>query len=236
MPWLGWHLSVRFIARIDPCHRTSKRTSRDLSKIRVIGILLTNPLPHPLKKVQIQRMSAQHENSEASVLVKQAMELHESNLIAYATNILSGDNERAREVVQDTFVKLFMADPGKVRDNLKAWLYTVCRNRALDVLRKENRMDFGNEDFLDNVSDWRPDPSQQSDTHELCDRVWELVENLTKNQREVVRLKFIHDCSYKDIASITGLTIGNVGFIMHVAIKKLRVLLNQELSETPKSS
>ena len=178
-------------------------------------------------------MSGQHENSEASVLVKQALDLYESSLIAYAASILNGDIDRARDVVQDTFLKLWLAEPDKVRENVKAWLYTVCRNRAFDVLRKEQRLDLGNDEAIANLGDWRPDPSQSSDTHELCDRVWHFVEQLSPNQREVLRLKYIHDCSYKDIAAATGLSIGNVGFLMHVAIKKLRELLNQELSEHP---
>ena len=180
-------------------------------------------------------MSGQHENNEATVLVKQALDLYESSLIAYAASILNGDIDRARDVVQDTFLKLYLAEPDKVRENVKAWLYTVCRNRAFDVLRKEQRLDLGNEDVLADHSDWRPDPSQSSDTHELCDRVWQLVEQLSANQREVLRLKYIHDCSYKDIAAATGLTIGNVGFLMHVAIKKLRDLLSKELSEHPRT-
>ena len=40
----------------------------------------------------------------------------------------------------------------------------------------------------------------------------------------------MHDCSYQQIADITGLSVGNVGFIMHMAIKKLRELLNRELA------
>lgn len=180
-------------------------------------------------------MSGQHDQNEAAVLVKQALDLYESSLIAYAASILSGDEDRARDVVQDTLVKLYLTQPERVRDNLKAWLYTVCRNRALDVLRKEHRLELGNDEVLENVTDWRPDPSQSSDSHELCDRVWALVAHLTPNQREVIRLKFLHDCSYKEIARITGLSIGNVGFIMHMAIRKLRDLLNRELSEHPHS-
>ena len=178
-------------------------------------------------------MSAQHDSHEATVLVKQALELYESSLIAYAASILHGDVERARDVVQDSFLRLYLTEPDKVRDNLKAWLYTVCRNRALDILRKDHRLDLGNEEAVANLGDWRPDPSQSSDTHELCDRVWHLVGSLSPNQQEVIRLKYIHDMSYKDIAAATGLSIGNVGFLMHVAIKKLREMLSQELSENP---
>jgi RNA polymerase sigma-70 factor (ECF subfamily) len=178
-------------------------------------------------------MSDPHDHSDASVLVKQALDQFESPLINYAASILHGDEDRARDVVQEAFLRLWQADHEKVRENVKAWLYTVCRNRCLDILRKDNRLDIGNEDAIAGACDWRPDPSGHADTHELTDRVWQLVERLSHIQREVIKLKYIHDASYKDIARITGLTIGNVGFIMHTAIKKLRELLNRELTEHP---
>jgi RNA polymerase sigma-70 factor (ECF subfamily) len=166
---------------------------------------------------------------EASLLVRRALDQYESTLIAYTAGILSGDTERARDVVQDSLLKLYLTDPAKVRDSLKAWLFTVCRNRALDVLRKDHRMDWGNEDALDAAPSFDLDPSESADSQELHAKIWELVEKLRPNQREVIRLKFMHDCSYQEIADITGLSVGNVGFIMHMAIKKLRDLLNREL-------
>lgn len=175
-------------------------------------------------------MSVQPHQDEASLLVRRALDQYESNLIAYTAGILNGDYERARDVVQDSLLKLYLTDPEKVRDNLKAWLFTVCRNRALDILRKDHRLDLGNEDALSGAVSFDPDPSENADSHELHARIWELVEKLRPNQREVIRLKFMHDCSYQQIADVTGLTVGNVGFIMHVAIKKLRELLNRELA------
>ena len=74
-------------------------------------------------------------NSEFLAL---ALERYEAPLVEYATRIL-GDVEHARDVVQDTFLKLCRAGPGKVRDHLAQWLFTVCRNRAYDVRRKEGR-------------------------------------------------------------------------------------------------
>jgi RNA polymerase sigma-70 factor (ECF subfamily) len=178
-------------------------------------------------------MSPPNAQSEASALVRESMVLYESQLIAYANVLLNGDLERARDVVQDTFLRLYLAEAEKVRESVKPWLYTVCRNRAFDMLRKDSRLTFAEDAVLHSFSDERPDPSQSADTHELYDRAWALLDGLSANQREVIRLKFLHDCSYKDIARITGLTTGNVGFLMHVGLKKLRELLNQELTETP---
>ncbi len=173
------------------------------------------------------------ESDEASLLVRRALEQHEGSLIAYAAGILGGDYERARDVVQDAFLKLYMADPAKVRDTLKPWLFTVCRNRALDILRKDHRLDLGNEEVLAAAPSFDPDPSENADSNELHDQIWELVEGLRPNQREVIRLKFQHDCSYQQIAEITGLSVGNVGFIMHMAIKKLRERLQRNLKAEP---
>ena len=71
--------------------------------------------------------------------VEQALAQYEGPLIGYALGIVH-DLDRARDVVQDTFIRLYQQDREKVQRGLKAWLFTVCRNRALDILRKEKRM------------------------------------------------------------------------------------------------
>ena len=44
------------------------------------------------------------------------------------------------DVVQDTFVRLYRQPRDQVQDHVRQWLYAVCRNRAMDILKKENRM------------------------------------------------------------------------------------------------
>jgi RNA polymerase sigma-70 factor (ECF subfamily) len=51
------------------------------------------------------------------------------------------------------------------------------------------------------------------------------VERLPENQREVIRLKFQSDLSYKEIAEITNLSVSNVGFLLHTGIKRLRFMM-----------
>jgi RNA polymerase sigma-70 factor (ECF subfamily) len=176
-------------------------------------------------------MPERPDQDEASILVRRALDQHESNLIAYAASILGGDIERGRDVVQDSLLKLYLTEPARVRDNLKSWLYTVCRNRAFDILRKDHRLDLGDDEILEAAPCHDPDPGHLAIQRELYEHVWRCVDRLRPNQREVIRLKFLHDCSYQEIAGITGLTVGNVGFIMHHAIRKLRDLLAEEESQ-----
>jgi len=57
--------------------------------------------------------------------------------------------------------------------------------------------------------------------------VMDLLEHLSPNQQEVVRLKFQDELSYKQISSVTGLTVSNVGFLLHTALRRLRSGLQQ---------
>jgi RNA polymerase sigma-70 factor (ECF subfamily) len=56
-----------------------------------------------------------------------------------------------------------------------------------------------------------------------------VVQTLPKNQREVIYLKFQCDLSYKEISDITKLSVTNVGFLIHTAVRNIR---QQILSET----
>ena len=54
------------------------------------------------------------------------------------------------------------------------------------------------------------------------DTVSRQIAQLSKNQQEVLKLKFHGQLSYEEIARVTGLTATNVGFLLHTAIRKLR--------------
>lgn len=168
-------------------------------------------------------------------LVREALAQYESALIAYAWGIL-GDEARARDVVQDTFLKLCLAEPERVRENLKAWLYAVCRNRAFDVLRKENRMVLSDDgEPMEWLEDLQSGPEDDFDDDEMLKHVWNFIGQLPKNQNEVIRLKFQHELSYKEIAAATGHSVTNVGFLLHTGIKRLRKLMKPAAANHPKN-
>ncbi len=150
---------------------------------------------------------------------------YEGPLVRY-TERITGEIERARDVVQDAFLRLHnemrkAEDRGSRPVNVQAWLYTVCRRRALDVARKENRMKT-----LDAAAGDCPSraATQQEGMirEESNSRLLAALGELPSNQQEVVRLKFQDGLSYRDIAEVTGNSVSNVGFLIHVAIRKLR--------------
>ena len=146
---------------------------------------------------------------------------HEGPLLRYAERI-TGDAERARDVVQDTFLKLCQRPPDARRDHVAEWLFTVCRNGALDVSRKEQRMKPLSEQDERSRPGAGDSPQQAAEKAETISHVTAALADLPANQQEVLRLKFQNDFSYKQIAGITGLSVSNVGFLIHTGIKKLR--------------
>lgn len=161
------------------------------------------------------------ETASRSEWVHRALEEHEAPLLRYAFS-LTGDLETARDVVQDTFLRLCEQDPEAIGQRLAPWLFTVCRNRVVDVRRKEQRMSPLTEIDLERAEAAGPDPSGAAEVAEGAGLVMAFLEQLPVNQREVVRLKFQGQMSYEEISQVTALSVGNVGFLLHTALKTLR--------------
>ena len=158
-------------------------------------------------------------HSEQREWILQAVETYERPLMSYATRLL-GDVERARDTVQDTFLRLWQADRASVDGHLAKWLYTVCRNRALDVRRKERRMTRLE---TTNVEAKRtPDKPVGAEVRSDGGGVADAVAKLPERQQEAVRLKFQGGLSYREIAAVMDTTVSNVGVLLHTAIKSMR--------------
>jgi len=153
--------------------------------------------------------------------IVEALELHESSLIRYARWILS-DLESAREVVQETFLRLCKEDPARVEGHLAQWLFTVCRNLAFDARKKEARMTP--------LGDTEIAVAPDMDDRRAVSQILQVVETLPKNQREVIYLKFQCDLSYKEISEVTKLSVTNVGFLIHSAVRAIRKQMLPEAS------
>ncbi|MEW6303885.1 MAG: RNA polymerase sigma factor, partial [Verrucomicrobiota bacterium] len=114
--------------------------------------------------------------------VQAAMEQHAAPLTRYAASI-TGDPDRARDVVQDTFVRLWAEEPSRLNGKLTEWLFTVCRNRALDVQRKERRMTALSQIDLETRESAEPSPALAAERRESASHALQLVDALPPNQR-----------------------------------------------------
>jgi RNA polymerase sigma-70 factor (ECF subfamily) len=142
-------------------------------------------------------------------------------MVRYAQRI-TGDLERARDVVQETFLKLCRECPADIDGHAAEWLFTVCRNQAVDVKRKERRMSVLAETERAAPESRDLSPPEAAELHDTAGQVLRLLDELPDNQQEVIRLKFQSGLSYREISGVTGLTVSNVGFLIHTGMKRLR--------------
>jgi RNA polymerase sigma-70 factor (ECF subfamily) len=114
----------------------------------------------------------------------------------------------------------------------RQWLYRTVHNLALNHRRAAGKTVSLNESSKNENADADADaadpallPDEQIIRLEGIGLVRISLDALDERSREVVRLKFNDELSYKDIAARMGLTAGNIGFILHHALKTIAVEL-----------
>ena len=65
-------------------------------------------------------------------------------------------------------------------------------------------------------------PAARVEQNDSVRHILKLLEHLPANQQEVLRLKFQHALSYREIATVTELSEANVGFLIHTGLKTIR--------------
>ena len=125
-------------------------------------------------------------------------------------------------MVQDTFLKLCGADRERIEAHLAPWLYRVCRNRALDVMKKEHRMQALTQEEAESRASGAAGPREQAESHETEAALLAALGRLPEEQQEVFRLKFLDQMSYQEISEITGASMNQVRYWIHTAMKTMR--------------
>jgi len=161
--------------------------------------------------------------------IRAAVQRFEGPLTAYAAHVLGGDVERARDVVQEAFLRLIGQDRQKVSPHLTEWLYTVCRNLAIDARRRSSRMQTIElpPSLNGHASD---DPAVRVEQRDSLSRALDLMTHLPANQQEALRLKFQHSLTYKEIAAVMGESEANVGWLIHSGLKTLRTQMQSSVA------
>jgi RNA polymerase sigma-70 factor (ECF subfamily) len=113
------------------------------------------------------------------------------------------DRERAADIVQDTYEKLWNCVTEVDFNAVKSWLFTSAYNRMIDVIRKDSRLVAV--EFYDDASLYADDNS--ADLNEVLHHA---LDRLPAVQRSVILLRDYEGYSYQEIGEITGLTESQV--------------------------
>ncbi len=153
---------------------------------------------------------------EEKASLRQVFDSEETPLLRYAHGLV-GQRETAEDLVQDAFLKLH-AHWEEVT-HPRAWLFRCIRNLALSHLRDHKReipIEEGRE-----FQSASPDPEQALGKLEVIGTLQWLVAELHEDDRALISLKYHEGLKYDQISQRTGLSIGNVGYKLHHALKNL---------------
>lgn len=160
--------------------------------------------------------------------LREAVERYEAPLMAYALRLLDGHLEGAQDAVQETFLRLCRTPPERLEGRLAPWLFAVCRTRVIDMKRSAHRPPPTTAVPL---ADPSPGPQQVAQATDEAAQLQRLVEELPERQRELLYLRLHAGLSYREIAEVTGLSVTNVGYHLHSAIRSLRSQLSTSMEE-----
>lgn len=131
--------------------------------------------------------------------------------------------ECAQEVMATLWHKAHLYDPA--RASVATWIFTIARNRRIDVLRRARR------DDLQDLP-WGPEPEPPQEDSLTRDqesrRLSEALAGLPDKQRVLVEQAYYHDLSHNEIAEATGLPLGTVKSRLRLALDRLRHALAEQ--------
>jgi RNA polymerase sigma-70 factor (ECF subfamily) len=174
---------------------------------------------------ELVRAYAEGENTAFDVLLNR----HKSRVFSYIYFVVR-NRELTEDIFQETFVKAIMtikqdryADSGK----FYAWINRIAHNLIIDHYRQkklEQTISNDNYDFdLLNNAKMADGTIEDVMVHDqISSDVQHLVELLPDNQKEVLQLRYYQDCSFKEIADQTGVSINTALGRMRYAILNIR--------------
>ncbi len=150
----------------------------------------------------------------------------EAPLLRYAHRLVQ-DIEVSQEIVQESFMRLH-AQFNQV-ERPRPWLYRTVHNLALNHRRANQKivpLEF--EEGAAGAVDDQPMPGERIERLEAIEQTRLCLESLAKRERELVQMKFEQGLSYKEMSEKTGLSVSNVGYILHHALKAMALRLQEK--------
>ncbi|HEY3367098.1 MAG TPA: sigma-70 family RNA polymerase sigma factor [Symbiobacteriaceae bacterium] len=171
--------------------------------------------------VLIKRLSAGDEEALGML-----MERYGGALLHFAHRLV-GDMQLAEEIYQDTMLKAWQqASTFRVDGHLKAWLFRVARNNAIDYMRKKRIPVEEFQACLETAATtFRPD--REAERSWLSAEIFEAVDELPQAYREVIDLRFFHQLCYQEIAEVLLIPLGTVKSRLNYAIQRLTKILRE---------
>jgi RNA polymerase sigma-70 factor (ECF subfamily) len=125
--------------------------------------------------------------------------------------------ECTQEVMAALWMKAHLFDPA--RASVSTWVYTIARNRRIDVARRNRRPE---PEDLPWGPEAEPDQEDVLLLQQESENLGRAIATLPEKQRDLIEKAFYGDLSHSEIAEITGLPLGTIKSRIRLALDRLR--------------
>lgn len=128
------------------------------------------------------------------------------------------NEQNAKDLVQDTFLRLWENREKIIHGKVKSWLFTVAYNLMINFIKKHSRQDYVAEFFYEKGADGNTSFEQQ-------DVLTKCLNELTDQQRSIILLRDLEGYNYKEIGEILTLNESQVKVYLFRARKRMKDMI-----------
>ncbi|HLO02296.1 MAG TPA: RNA polymerase sigma factor [Symbiobacteriaceae bacterium] len=172
--------------------------------------------------ILIRRLTAGDEEALGTL-----MDRYGGALLHFAHRLV-GDLHLAEEIYQDTMLKAWQqAGTFRMEGHLKAWLFRVARNNAIDYMRRKR---VSTEEYSPSLetADEAGQPERLMEQAWVSTEMLRALDDLPDVYREVISLRFFHQLCYQEIAEIMNIPLGTVKSRLSYALGRLTKILREK--------
>lgn len=148
----------------------------------------------------------------------QAVEKYSGRLYGFIVRT-TWNEQNARDLVQDTFLKLWENREKVINDKAKSWLFTVAHNLTINFVKKHSKQDIVGDDYKLDRGENSSKRFEQQDVINKC------LMQLTPQQKSIVLLRDLEGYNYKEIGKIMELNESQVKVYLFRARKKMKGII-----------
>lgn len=148
------------------------------------------------------------------------------NAIQHLAFRIVGNREDAEDIMIETFSKAFdnLASYSK-QYAFSTWIFKIASNTAIDFLRKKHiiKVYIDEDKSIQNHTrlQFNETPEMEFMLHQRKDKIRSFLQQLAKNQKEILELRYFKELTYEEIAEQLQISISNVKIQLHRAKKAL---------------
>ena len=165
----------------------------------------------------------------------QLLERYKQRVFSYIFQMVK-DHDNTNDIFQEVFIKVIKSlkkDTYNHEGKLLSWILRIAHNQVIDYFRKNSKMPIAgrssnsNEDFniFDHIKLEEKSAEDVMIDQQISEDIRLLIEELPKEQMEVVKMRYFLQMSFKDISEKTGVSINTSLGRMRYALINLRKLV-----------